>query len=456
MSIRIQHIDRRWVVITIATLVVAVGWATYGHWGPAAKRQVATISSRIANRGATGAGADSAKHEQLGSAHSHEGHDHAGHEETSVIELSAQARKNIGLKTAKVKLSTFMRTIPVPGIVVERHGRTKSRVVAPLTGIVTRVHVIEGEAVEPGRPLFDLRLTHEDLVQAQVEFLRIAEELDVVNREIERLRPTAENGAIPKKTLLDRQYELQKLRAGQKAQRESLLLHGFSGNQVDEILETRSLRSNLTICVPDASTEKLPASDRASNPKSSPSRLFVVEEMRVESGRLVTAGDPLLSLADYSELHIEGNAFEQDGQLVADALREHWKITAIVENHTPSGTPVPNLAIVYLSDQIDSATRTLHFYLRLPNEKTRDEVADGHRFINWRFKPGQRTQLRVPVEKWPDRIVLPADAVVQDGAESFVFQENGDHLDRRPVQVEYRDLHAVVIAQDGSLFPGDV
>src|SRR4029079_17621567 len=143
-------------------------------------------------------------------------------------------------------------------------------------------------------------------------------------------------------------------------------------------------------------------------------------------------------------------------RVVADALRENWKVTATVENHTQAGTPVPDLSILFLSDQVDSATRTLHFYLQLPNEKTRDTVVDRHRFINWRFKPGQRTRLRVPVEQWEKRIVLPAAAVVQDGAEWYVFQQNGDHFDRRPVQVEYRDLESVVIAQDGSLFPGDV
>jgi multidrug efflux pump subunit AcrA (membrane-fusion protein) len=82
-------------------------------------------------------------------------------------------------------------------------------------------------------------------------------------------------------------------------------------------------------------------------------------------------------------------------------------------------------------------------------------TSNGQRFINWRFKPGQRTQLRVPVEEWTERIVLPAEAVAQDGAETYVFQQNGDHFDRRPVQVEYRDLTAVVIARDGSLFPGE-
>jgi hypothetical protein len=92
----------------------------------------------------------------------------------------------------------------------------------------------------------------------------------------------------------------------------------------------------------------------------------------------------------------------------------------------------------------------------LPNELVRNEQTDdGHRFIGWRFKPGQRVQLQVPIERWENRIVLPVDAVIQEGADWFVFQQNGGRFDRKPVHVEYRDQRWAVIASDGTLFPGD-
>ena len=52
--------------------------------------------------------------------------------------------------------------------------------------------------------------------------------------------------------------------------------------------------------------------------------------------------------------------------------------------------------------------------------------------------------------------MLPIDAVVKEGAEWFVFQQYGDHFDRRSVHVEYRDQHWAVIAGDGTLSPGDI
>jgi hypothetical protein len=45
---------------------------------------------------------------------------------------------------------------------------------------------------------------------------------------------------------------------------------------------------------------------------------------------------------------------------------------------------------------------------------------------------------------------------LSEGAESFVFQQNGSHFDRIPIRVAYRDSSHVVVANDGSIFAGDV
>ena len=188
-------------------------------WWPSLRDRLTGLRSSSSAQTA----ASSANHPgQHDSSHDHD-HEHDHHAADS-LELSEQARKNIGLQTGPVETSTFVRTMSVPGLVAERAGQTRVRVVAPLTGIVTRVHVIEGEAVPPGQPLFELRLTHEDLLNSQVEFLKLTEELDVVNREIERLKPIVDKGALPQKALLDRQYDQQKLRGAQRAQRQSLRL----------------------------------------------------------------------------------------------------------------------------------------------------------------------------------------------------------------------------------------
>ena len=62
----------------------------------------------------------------------------------------------------------------------------------------------------------------------------------------------------------------------------------------------------------------------------------------------------------------------------------------------------------------------------------------------------------MPVEQWESQIVVPVDAVVKEGADWYVFQQNGANFTRVPVHVKHRDQSSAVIANDGSIFPGDV
>ena len=52
--------------------------------------------------------------------------------------------------------------------------------------------------------------------------------------------------------------------------------------------------------------------------------------------------------------------------------------------------------------------------------------------------------------------MLPVDAVVKDGADWFVFRQNGKRFERIPVHVRHRDQRAVVIENDGTLYLGDI
>jgi multidrug efflux pump subunit AcrA (membrane-fusion protein) len=346
---------------------------------------------------------------------------------------------------AKIELQPFERTITVPAMVVERPGRSHVQIAAPLTGVVTRIYPTQGETVAPGDPMFDLRLTHEEVVESQGAFLQTAEELDVVGREIARLEQITE-GAIAGKTLLERKYEQQKLGAMLRSQRQRLLLHGLSLKQVDGILAKRTLLSEMTVSVPRES-------DTKTGGKTAP--LWQVEQLQVDKGQHVKAGDLLCRLADYSELYLQGKAFEQDVATLERAANQDWRVTTMIPSSDGQPQKLSGLKILSVANRVEPESRAFMFFVELPNKCIRDyRTPEGSRFCTWQFKPGQRLELFVPVERWTDRIVLPRDAVVQDGAESYVFEENDGHFDRRAVRVEYRDQYSNVLANDGILKPG--
>lgn len=428
--------------MTIGMVLIAAASGAGGYWLPTIQSLIATGKLPEGTPPKTDKEADAHGHDHAG----HD-HDHAGHDEASSIELSAQAKKNIGLVLGQITLKPFTKTITVPGMVVDRPGRSLVEVTAPMTGVITRIYLVEGEAVEPGQKLFELRLTHEELVQSQANLLRTAEGLDVIALEIERIEKVTKEGGIAAKTLLERKYEQQKEQAALRAQRQALLLHGLTAAQIDDLLRHRTLLQNLTVTAPTITDD---------GGLAAAGTLYQVQNLRVAPGQHVEAGTSLAMLADHAELFIRGEAFERDVAAISGLAASGQTLTATLEaDSTPSET-IRDLSVLYLASRIDPATRTLDFYVTLPNEKQRDSRLDqDHRFIGWRYRPGQRVQLHVPVETLPDRIVLPMDAVAQDGVETYVFTPNGNHFDRRPVHVEYKDQQSVVIANDGSVFPGD-
>lgn len=390
-----------------------------------------------------------AGHDHAGD-HGHSDHDHQhdhhhdGHVEEQSIELSEQARRSIGLEEGEVTLSTFRRTITVPGMVVERRGRSRFTIIAPMTGSLTWIGTTEGEAVALEQPLFEIRLTHEELVQAQADLLRTSVEVDVVRREIARLEGIGPEGLIPTKSILERKYELQKLEAVQLAQRQALVLHGLTGTQVEEIVTSRRLLGAIVVRAP------------VSEAVQGGSGTLVVQELAVDRGQHVTAGDTLAMLVDHGTLLVEGEAFEQDVPAITEAATAGTAVAALLDVPDGPDRKIDGLRIAYVAGRVAAESRTLRFYVALPNEAVAAPQADGgDRFVTWRYKPGQRMQLEVPVEEWRERIVLPAAAIAQDGVEQYVFRANGDHFDREPVHVEHRDTRWVVIANDGALFPGD-
>lgn len=357
------------------------------------------------------------------------------------VQLSAVALKNIRYKPHTVALDTYVRKISLPGIIVERPGKSQIRVSAPLTGIVTKSYVHEGEAIPAGNPLFDVRLTHEDLVTAQSEFLETADALDVVDAEIKRLESITE-GVIAGKRILEQRYEQKKLDARLQAQRQALLLHGLAEEQIDDILRTRYLIQSLTI--------RAPVRDE---PDEHP---YSVQSIDVQLGQQVSSGDTLCVLADHCELYIEGTAFEADVPYLREAIENDSSVQADVLVGTRREEAVKDLKLLYLADRVDRESRAQRFYVRLPNDILLDRREGSQRFMQWRFNPGQRVEISIPVEEWKERLVVPAKAVVMDGAEFYVYRQGGETFERVPVHLEHRDQKYAVIKHDGAVFPGDV
>jgi len=160
-------------------------------------------------------------------------------------------------------------------------------------------------------------------------------------------------------------------------------------------------------------------------------------------------------LSNHATLFIAGHAFKREASSLERAAEQHWPIRIeFAEDDAAAWPPLEQtFTIRHLANTIDATSRTFDFFVPLANQ-SRSYARDGGTFVVWRFRPGQRVRLHVPVGKLEDVIVLPAAAVVQEGPEAYVFRQNGDLFDRRPVHVLHEDRLDVVIANDGSVAPG--
>jgi multidrug efflux pump subunit AcrA (membrane-fusion protein) len=462
-SDRLTNPRRTIVPLAIAAVVViGVSIGSWPYWPTAWQTHLTTLltsndDDHDHDSETAGADLDHPQEEDASEPHDEEQHDDATHVESAhehaegtaaaSLVLSRQARRNIGLTLCTVERRDFQRNVVLPAVIIERPGRSAITVSAPLTGIVTRIFPIPGEAVAPGAPLFDLRLTHEDLVEKQSDLLRDLEQLDVVKQEVDRLEEVTRSGAVAGKTLLERVYEQQKVEGTIRASRQALLLHGLTEEQIDTVEKERRLIREIVVTVPEP--DETHALDRHED-------YLQVDRLAVRRGDHVMTGSPLLTLTDHCLLYIEGQAFEHDAEDLNRAANENLSVSVLVESNGSGKQMISDLQVLYVDNEVERDSRALKFYVPLPNEILRnDRTPDGHRFIAWRYRPGQRVEVLVPIERWKDRIVLPVESVIQDGVESFIYQECGDHFDRKSVHVTYRDQQSVVIDDDGSLQPGD-
>jgi cobalt-zinc-cadmium efflux system membrane fusion protein len=364
-----------------------------------------------------------------------------------------------------IELTSYWRTIRVPGAVTERPGQSDVGVTTPLAGVVQHVAAVPGDPVRPGDELFTLKLISESLQTSQTELYKTVRDLAINQDQTKRLEKLAKQGAIPEARLIELEQQQQRLTATREAYGQDLKARGLSPEQIKSVEEGRFV-TEITVRAPakDAGRKSgrvnlVPVSSRQPVDTAAPlgeGEGYEVEELKVNLGEHVQAGQALAILANHGVLYVEGRGFKQEMQLLTRTAEEAWPVRAEFTEEAEKGWPPfsGELKIQFLAATIDPASQTFAFYLSLPNQSREYQRGD-KTYRVWRFRPGQRVRLQVAVEQLQDVFVLPAAAVVREGPEAYVFRANGDALDRKPVHVLLEDQGNVIVANDGSVAAGN-
>lgn len=397
-------------------------------------------------------------------ADAHAGHDHGPRDDR--VKLSPQAQKNLGLDVDSLTPQEYWHTIMVPGVVVDRPGESDRGVTSRVAGVVTAINARPGDTVKAGDPLFTLQLASEFLQGAQADLAKTAKEVEFATVERDRIANLVKQGTTSGAELVKQENVITRLNVQLEASRRQLQVFGLSPAQVDQVQKGKIV-TEVTVVAPalaaPVATPMATPSAGAGDPP--PATLYEVQELKVTLGEQVTAGQTLALLANHQRLFVEGHAFKSEADALANAAEKKTPIRTEFADEAAGAWPAQGpLTIHHLANQVDPGARTFAFYLPLENTPRAFE-RDGKTYFVWRYRPGQRVRLRLPVEELvtlaPDGktkilpFVLPAGAVVREGAEAFLFVQSGDTFIRKPVRVLYEDRREVVVANDGSVSEAD-
>ncbi len=367
-------------------------------------------------------------------------------QEVKTLKLGESARKNLGLVAKAIKPQSYWKKIQVPGVITDRPGFSDRGVTSPVVGALAEIHAFPGDTVKPGDRLFTLRLFSEYLQNTQAELFKATRESQLIAEQKARIDTAVKSGAVSEARLIELDNQAKRQVAAIQGFRQDLLTRGLTPIQMDGVAEGRFVSTIEVVAPPPSKTLPGPQAELVK---------YEIQDLQVELGQQVQAGQLLSMLSNHQQLFIEGHAFKREASLLSKVAEENWPIEAEIAED--DGEPWPmnsqKLVIHHLANTIDLDSRTLSFFVPLENQ-SRGYEKDGQYFSVWRFRPGQRVRLHIPIEEMQNVLVLPSEAIVREGPDAYVFQQNGDLFNRIPVNVLYQDRLEVVLSNDGSVTPG--
>jgi membrane fusion protein, heavy metal efflux system len=341
--------------------------------------------------------------------HGHEGPSPKTQEpESGSVALSPEEQDNIGLKTAAAELRPLLDVRLLNGI-VKPHPDLVALVTSRVEGRVAAIHVKLGQRVKQGEDLVDVQSL--DLEKAELDLIQAENKLGLAKADLERSQALVEKGIAAKKELLAAQNQHQAVLNEIQSFTRQLRFLGMSEAEIRKVRREKIV-STLHLSAPISGT---------------------IVERGVVLGQTVEPNSHLFKIVDTSMMIVEGEAFED----VLPLLKEGQQVRVIVASY-PGETF--HGKIMFISPTLESEKRTIPLWA---------EVDNHHGML----KEGFFAKLSVAVSEGAETLTIPADAVLSDKGEDFVFVETHGSYRRADILLGARDDRYVEVKK--GLNPGD-
>lgn len=285
------------------------------------------------------------------------------------------------LKLAEVATQPVAETLRVAGR-IDFDEQRLARIGATVTGRVTEVDAVLGQAVKKGEVL--ARMNSSELSSQQLAYLKARAELELNRRNAGRAKQLFEADVIGAAELQRRESAFQISVAEARAAADQLALLGVSPAAIDRLGKLGEVNSVTPVV---ASLDG------------------VVVERKLAQGQVVQPADALFVVADLSRLWAVAQVPEQQVSQV--------KVGQSVSIEVPSlGNEKLVGKLIFVGHTINPETRTVLVRTELDNR-------DG------RLKPAMLASMLIEA-KAVDRLVIPASSVVRENDEDHVFVAEGE------------------------------
>lgn len=326
------------------------------------------------------------------------------------IELDDAAAASIGLKTAVVEIRAIGRTLKLTGA-VQVPPDSRAFIGSRVEGKIANVYVNVGDRVRAGQVLATVQSP--EFESLQVEFLRAAAELPVAEAAADRLKKLLGVEAVAQKDVQNAVAQYEAKRSELAGLRERLEILGLSQSQITDVQKKQELVRALPVSALLTGT--------------------VVNRTAVAGSPVSTSG-PIFEINNLATVWIEGDVFEGQLSEVRPGLPAAVTVPAypgqVFEGKVQSIIP-----------SLDPEKRTSRLRVVLPNPKGL-------------LKPGMFATLSITVGTEPLGVVVPIDALIEQGGSVFVFVKNGEQFVKQDVVVSARDDRYAQISW--GLVPNDI
>ena len=313
------------------------------------------------------------------------------------------------LKYEQVGTAPISDTLRIAGRVDFDEQRI-ARIGAPVTGRVVELLADTGQAVSQGQSLAKLHSV--ELGNAQLSYVKFSAQAKLQQQSAERARLLFNADVIGAAELQRRESEFAIAKAEQQAAADQLRVLGVSAQALDSIAAGGGINSISPVVATLSG---------------------IVVERKVVRGQVVQPADALFTVADLSRVWVTAQVPEAESSAVRVGQTVEVEVPALA-NSTRKGK------LIFVGDIVNPETRTV---------TVRTEMDNPGREL----KPAMLATMLIQ-SRPHDRLVVPAQAVVREDNDEYVFVAEGERsfrLTRVRLRADQQGLRVV----DHGLRPGD-